>query len=219
MSLSSAGARSGSAVPSPLAQRGAKVTLVERGLPGAATSTLNGGGIRQQFGTATNIALALLSAPWWDTFEDRFGVDPRFQRIGYLFLGRGLAETAALQANVAAQNGSGIDSEYLDEDEIARRWPALDRCGFTGAAFRQADGWANPAPHHRRLGPWCAGSRRGCPGWNGSAGHREPVGPGDRAQDDRGSDRRRGRRSRDRPMDPAPASALGARRTGRRATA
>ena len=37
----------------------------------------------------------------------------------------------------------GVESAYLDGSEIVRRWPALDEKGFLGAAFRQADGWAN----------------------------------------------------------------------------
>ena len=48
-----------------LAGRGADVTLLERGLPGAANSSHHGGGIRQQFGTELNIRLAQLSAETW----------------------------------------------------------------------------------------------------------------------------------------------------------
>ena len=53
-----------------LAARGASVTVLERGLPGAANSTRQGGGIRQQFGTELNIRLSLLSANTWDQFAD-----------------------------------------------------------------------------------------------------------------------------------------------------
>jgi sarcosine oxidase subunit beta len=69
-----------------LAARGTNVTLVERGLPGAANSTLHGGGMRQQFGTELDIRLSQLSAETWDQFSERYGVDPLFCPIGYLFL-------------------------------------------------------------------------------------------------------------------------------------
>jgi glycine/D-amino acid oxidase-like deaminating enzyme len=59
------------------------VTVLERGLPGAANSTRQGGGIRQQFGTELNIRLSVLSADTWDQFADRYGVDPLFRPIGY----------------------------------------------------------------------------------------------------------------------------------------
>jgi sarcosine oxidase, subunit beta len=126
-----------------LASRGSKVILVERGLPGAANSTLTGGGIRQQFGTALNILLSQLSAGTWDTFAARFGVDPEFRRIGYLFLARTEQTAATLAADVQLQNRLGVDSEFLDEAEIPRRWPALADRGFRGAGFRASDGWAN----------------------------------------------------------------------------
>ncbi len=126
-----------------LAERGAKVVLLDRGLPGAANSVLTGGGVRRQFGTAANVALSMLAAPFWESFEARFGVDPLFRPIGYLFLAKDQAETAALHADVAMQNGLGVDSEALDGAEIAHRWPALAPLGFTGGAFRQGDGWLN----------------------------------------------------------------------------
>lgn len=108
-----------------LAARGSKVIPVERGLPGAANSTLTGGGIRQQFGTELNVRLSQLSAETWDGFEERFGVDPRFRRIGYLFLARTEETAATLAAHVQLQNSLGVDSEFLDEDEIPGRWPTL----------------------------------------------------------------------------------------------
>jgi sarcosine oxidase subunit beta len=126
-----------------LAGRGANVILVERGLPGVANSTLTGGGIRQQFGTELNVRLSQLSADTWDGFEERFGVDPRFRRIGYLFLARTEETAATIQANVQLQNGLGVDSEFLDQEEIPRRWPALAGHGFRGAGFRASDGWVN----------------------------------------------------------------------------
>ena len=126
-----------------LRERGLAVTLLERGLPGGANSTLTGGGIRQQFGTETNLVLSKLAAPFWDGFKDRFGVDILFRKTGYLFLAKDSGDVTTLLANVALQNGMGVDSDYLDGIEIGRRWPALGARGFLGAAFRQADGWAN----------------------------------------------------------------------------
>lgn len=126
-----------------LAERGCAVVLVERGLPGAANSTLTGGGIRQQFGSEISIAMSQQSQPWWDGFSERFGVDPLFRPIGYLFLARSQGETSALKAQVAFQNSHDVDSEFIGADEIEQRWPALAGRGFTGAGFRQRDGWAN----------------------------------------------------------------------------
>jgi len=65
------------------------------------------------------------------------------ERIGYLFLARTEATAATIETNVHLQNSLGVDSEFLDEEEIPRRWPALVGRGFRGAGFRAADGWAN----------------------------------------------------------------------------
>jgi len=126
-----------------LAERGATVTLVEAGLCGGANSTLTGGGIRQQFGTPLNCALSRLAAPFWQDFTARFGVDPRFQAIGYLFLAHDDAGAAMLAANVAVQNAHGIDSTLLRGADVVRRWPALAGRGIVAGGFRQDDGWAN----------------------------------------------------------------------------
>lgn len=126
-----------------LAQRGASVTLLERELPGTANSVAAPGGIRQQFGTPLNVELAKLSAPTWDTFTDRFGVDLAFRSSGYLFLARTSAQLARLVANVAMQQAHGVNSESLTADEVSQRWPILAGRGFVGGAFRAEDGWAN----------------------------------------------------------------------------
>jgi sarcosine oxidase subunit beta len=136
----------GLACATTLAQRGQRVVLLERGLPGAANSTRTGGGIRKQFGTALNVRLSQLSADVWDNFAEVFGVDPDFRRIGYLFLARSNEQAAALRRNVTMQVGIGVASEYLDGNEIEQRWPALAGRGFAAASFCAEDGWAN---HHR----------------------------------------------------------------------
>jgi sarcosine oxidase subunit beta len=116
---------------------------VERGLVGAANSVLTGGGIRQQLGTKPTIRLAQLSAPVWQDFGKRFGVDPLFRPVGYLFLARSTDQAATLAANVELQASLGVDSEFLEAAAIVSRWPALRGRGFLGASFRAADGWAN----------------------------------------------------------------------------
>lgn len=133
----------GLAAADELALRGAKVTLIERGLPGAENSTRTGGGIRQQFGTELNVRLSRLSAETWSRFEERYGVDPRFEAIGYLFLARSERTASDLAAHVRLQTSLGVDSCLLDADEIERRWPVLSGRGFAAAGFRAGDGWAN----------------------------------------------------------------------------
>jgi sarcosine oxidase, subunit beta len=131
-----------------LAGRGVNVVVLERKLPGAGSSTRNGGGVRSQLGTATNIQLSVLSEPYWTEFEERFGVDPWLRRIGYLFLAADEAELQTLRDQVELQNEFGVPSELLVAEDLSKRWPSLAELGFMGGSFCAADGYLN---QHRAL--------------------------------------------------------------------
>ena len=126
-----------------LARRGLRVVVLERKTPGAGSSLRNGGGVRSQWGTATNIQLSVLSEPFWDEFEDRFGVDVALRRIGYLFLARTTDALAELSRQVALQRDFGVPSEILSASDIGTRWPSLDGFDVTGASFCASDGFLN----------------------------------------------------------------------------
>lgn len=126
-----------------LARRGLRVVVVERKTPGAGSSLRNGGGVRSQWGTATNIQLSVLSQPFWTEFEDRFGVDVALRRIGYLFLARTAGALEELRRQVALQRSFGVGSEILSSSDIRTRWPSLGALDLTGASFCAGDGFLN----------------------------------------------------------------------------
>src|SRR5438876_169787 len=126
-----------------LTRRGLRVVVLERKTPGAGSSLRNGGGVRSQWGTATNIQLSVLSEPFWAEFEDRFGVDVALRRIGYLFLARTTDALAELSRQVALQRDFGVPSEILSASDIGTRWPSLDGFDVTGASFCASDGFLN----------------------------------------------------------------------------
>ena len=82
-----------------LARRGLKVVVLERKTPGSGSSTRNGGGVRSQWGTATNMQLSVLSQPYWAEFEERFAVNVDLRRIGNLFLAPSDDGLSQLQVN------------------------------------------------------------------------------------------------------------------------
>jgi glycine/D-amino acid oxidase-like deaminating enzyme len=131
-----------------LAGRGLKVVVLERKVIGAGSSTRNGGGVRSQLGTATNIKLSVLSEQYWTEFEERFGVDPWLRRIGYLFLAGDEAERQTLRDQVELQNELGIPSELLAAEDLSKRWQFLAELGFAGGSYCAADGYLN---QHRAL--------------------------------------------------------------------
>jgi len=126
-----------------LAEAGLRVVVIERRGPGAGSSTRNGGGVRSQLGTETNIRMSVLSAPFWASFEDRFRVDIRLRRIGYLFLAGDDAAMDTIRGQVALQNTLGVRSEAVSADEIGHRWPSLRRLDVAGAGFCADDGYLN----------------------------------------------------------------------------
>jgi sarcosine oxidase subunit beta len=126
-----------------LAQRGLKVIILERNRPGSGSSTLGGGGIRSQFGTATNIELSVLSQPYWNEFEDRFGIDVVFRKIGYLFLARDDDLLDDFRAQVALQHQFGVGSELLTAADVSTRWPSLRDLDVAGGSFCATDGFVN----------------------------------------------------------------------------
>ncbi len=126
-----------------LARRGMKVVVLERKLPGSGSSTRNGGGIRSQLGTATNVQLSALSEQYWAEFEDRSGVDVGLRRIGYLFLAADEDGLQTLREQVSLQHGFAIPSELLTADDIGARWPSLGGLDVAGASFCATDGYLN----------------------------------------------------------------------------
>jgi len=122
--------------------------VLERKLPGSGSSTRNGGGIRSQLGTATNVRLSVLSEPYWAEFEDHFGIDPGLTRIGYLFLAASDDELETLRTHVDLQHRFGVASELLTAADVGARWPVLADLGFSGGGFCASDGYLN---QHRAL--------------------------------------------------------------------
>ncbi|MCD2204597.1 NAD(P)/FAD-dependent oxidoreductase [Halobacterium sp. KA-6] len=131
-----------------LAERGSNVMLLERNSVGAENSIRTGGGIRAQFGTEINVRLSKASIPVWESFAERFGVNPDYRRPGYLFLARTTETAAELRENVALQNDLGIESEYLDPESARKHCPGLHSENFVGAAYCGTDGYLD---HHRAV--------------------------------------------------------------------
>src|SRR5574341_2453549 len=70
-----------------LARRGLTgVVVVEREAVGSGTTSKAAGGIRVQFPTETEIRFSLESIGVFERFQDEFGVDPGYTKIGYLYL-------------------------------------------------------------------------------------------------------------------------------------
>jgi glycine/D-amino acid oxidase-like deaminating enzyme len=104
-------------------------------------------GIRQQFSTPENIRLSQFGVGFFRGVTSEFGPDAdiAFRERGYMIMASPEGR-ATLKANVALQRSLGADTELLEPEEIARRFPWLSVEGLAGAGWgRSGEGWVDPA--------------------------------------------------------------------------
>ena len=126
-----------------LNQRGASVTVVDRGGIGAGASGVQPGGLRQQWGTRVNCTLARESMDFYAEVRERLQmrVDPGFRACGYLFLAHSEDVLGKLSENVRLQNSLGVSSRIVAPAEIAALVPGLDVATVVGGAWGADDGY------------------------------------------------------------------------------
>jgi sarcosine oxidase subunit beta len=126
-------------------RKAGRVLLLEKGQLGEGSTSRCVGGIRTQFSTEINLLFSLESLKTFGQFQDEFGVDPEFRRIGYLFLATSPVEMQVFKENFRLQRKFDIPVELLNGDEIERRWPYLRTDDIVGGTFCPWDGHAGPS--------------------------------------------------------------------------
>jgi glycine/D-amino acid oxidase-like deaminating enzyme len=129
-----------------LARRGlADVVVVERETVGSGTTSKAAGGIRVQFPTETEIRFSLEAIRVFERFEDEFGVDPGYKKIGYLFLLSEASQLRAFEPRIALQTRLGADVRVVTPDDARKLVPALRVDDLIAAVWGPGDGLAGPA--------------------------------------------------------------------------
>lgn len=104
-------------------------------------------GIRQQFSTPENIRLSQFGVGFFKGIRNEFGADAdiAFRERGYMVMATPQGRPT-LETNIALQRSLGADTELLEPDEIARRFPWLSIEGLGAAGWgRSGEGWIDPA--------------------------------------------------------------------------
>ena len=130
-----------------LAQAGAKdIVLLERTahLEESATSRC-AGGVRYQFATEVNIQLSKVSLPMLERFKDEIGLDPLYRQCGYFIVLTKPSDVEAFQASLELQHSLGVETEWLDGDEVRARLPLMRFPDALGATLNHKDGLADPS--------------------------------------------------------------------------
>ena len=130
-----------------LAQRGiTDVLIIDRGYLCGGASGRNGGGVRAQFSTETNIRLMQESIAICKSFAAKMKINVWFRQGGYLFVTRTQEHARGLEASVALQNECGLPTRLLDASEIQKIVPEIDPRGIVRASFNPDDGVVFPWP-------------------------------------------------------------------------
>ena len=136
----------GCAIAYHLTRRGVKDVLVlERETVGSGTTSKAAGGIRAQFSTEAEIRFSLEAIGVFERFEDEFGVDPGYTKIGYLFLVSDPADLRGFETRIALQRRLGVDVRVITPDDAKKLVPALRVDDLIAAVWGPGDGLAGPA--------------------------------------------------------------------------
>ena len=129
-----------------LARRGQRdVVVLERETVGSGTTSKAAGGIRAQFPTETEIRISQECIRVFERFEDEFGVDPGYRKIGYLSLITDDADLRGYEPRLALQRRLGVDVRVITPKEAQAIVPAMRVDDLIAAVWSPGDGMAGPS--------------------------------------------------------------------------
>src|SRR5205823_4726178 len=89
------------------------IVVLEKGYLCHGASGRNGGGVRMQWGTSTNIALARRSIDLMKGFAGELGINVWLRQGGYLFLAKSAELAARLERSAELHNRHGVNTRLL----------------------------------------------------------------------------------------------------------
>lgn len=122
------------------------IVVVEMGYLCSGASGRNGGGVRAQFSSETNVRLMQESLRLCREFAAEMKINVWFREGGYLFLVRSEASRAQLEASVAVQNECGHATKMLTPKQAKKIVPELDLEGVVAASYNPNDAVVFPWP-------------------------------------------------------------------------
>ena len=122
------------------------VVVLERSYLTSGASGRNGGGVRAQWSSETNIRLMRESIQICRQFATDMGINVWFRQGGYLFLTRTEARARQLAASVELQRQCGLPTRLVDASDVRKLVPELDGRGIVAASYNPDDGVVFPWP-------------------------------------------------------------------------
>jgi sarcosine oxidase subunit beta len=125
-----------------LALRGHRVTLLEKNYIAAGGTGRTGGIIRQHYSNEITARMAHRALQAWNDFDNVIGGDPGWVQTGAVFI-VGPDDTEGLKANIALQQGVGIDTQLVDGKAIHEFAPYFAVEDIGAAAYEPGAGHAD----------------------------------------------------------------------------
>jgi sarcosine oxidase subunit beta len=127
-----------------LAERGLQPVVLEKATVASGATGRSSGMVRMHYDVEADARLAWRSLAYFTDWEARVGGDAGFNNVGFLQM-VDPHDRAALEANVAMQQGIGIATEIVDADEVRRLLPGIAIEDDQLAAFEPRSGYADPS--------------------------------------------------------------------------
>jgi sarcosine oxidase subunit beta len=119
------------------------VLVLEKSNIGSGATRASLGGFRHQFSSELAIKLSIESIRIIEEFEQLFGYDPLVRHDGYVFIASKEQSIAELKTNQKIAKSLGVKVDFLERDELARRFPFYSFEDTIGGTYCSEDGHAS----------------------------------------------------------------------------
>lgn len=126
-----------------LAKQGAKVTLLEKSFIAGGPTGSSSAIIRQHYSNEVTARMVLNSLRTWQNFDDVVGGDCEFTQTGFL-MGVVPEKLDNLKENIRLQQSVGIDTKFVNPNEMQELEPHMDPTGLGGGAYEPEAGFCDP---------------------------------------------------------------------------
>jgi len=127
-----------------LTQAGAKPVIIERTVPAGGPTGRSSAICRAYYTNPFLARIARDSIEMFEGFEELTGRDAGFRRTGLLYL-HPPGDVADVARSVGKLNELGIETQLLDVDTLAERFPAFDFEGIGVGAYELGAGHSDPS--------------------------------------------------------------------------
>ena len=134
-----------------LASKGAKrVVLVDKGAICSGETHKSGGFVQTHWDHPGEVKLIAKAREVFRNWGEVVGGSCGWEEKGYLHVTGSEREPVVRRTHQMLLD-FGLGSEWLEPDELAKRWPLLNVEGLIGGAYEATSGWANPVATTRSL--------------------------------------------------------------------